>query len=268
MKEATIEKLCEKLVDSYKEKFPHNPSGVLRLHIDRATAKGKSQEDAVVDLCGQAGIEVPEKVTGKLPKSFPEREKKAVEEETFLHKGMTDSEYQACMNGLGLLEGEEIRLQYVCFRHLASPPSLWDGKRRRESKKGLLVFTHDDMIFMQQEGAWSSNYGQALRFPVEQVSGVVSGGTLIKHIRVLVGTSGSSEQHEFINFESTYGEQSIHEVRREIEKLLKGVRQEKKRLAQEALARGTIPAMIFCKFCGTRNKSDRSHCANCGAPLD
>lgn len=183
-------------------------------------------------------------------------------------KGMKDSEYQTCIDGLGLLEGEEIRLQYVCFRKVLSPPSLWNGKQRSETKKGLLVLTSDNMIFMQQEGAWSSNYAQALRFPLEQIVGIVSGGTVIKHIRISVGVSGASERHEFINFVSTYGKQTIHEVRRDVEKLLKDARQEKKQLAEEALVKGTVPAMIFCKFCGTRNKSDRSNCANCGAPLD
>jgi len=178
---------------------------------------------------------------------------------------MKDSEYESCINNLGLLEGEEIKLQYVCFRHIISPPSFWDGKQKIESKKGLLVFTNDNMIFMQQEGAWSSNYAQALRIPLEQISGVVSGGTLIPHIRILVGVGGASEQHEFVTFQSVL--KPIHEVRADIEKLLKEVRQEKKRLAQEALAKGTVPTMIFCKFCGTRNKADQSHCSNCGAPL-
>jgi len=177
-------------------------------------------------------------------------------------RGMTDSEYKACIDNLGLLEGEEIKLQYVCLRHTISPPSIWDSKQRTETKKGLLVFTNDNMIFMQQEGRWSSNYAQALRFPLEQISGIVSGGTLFKHIRILVGVSGASEQHEFI-----YGQQQIHEVRADIEKLLKTAREEKKRLALEAMAKGTIPVMIFCKFCGARNKADQSRCANCGATL-
>ena len=112
----------------------------------------------------------------------------------------------------------------------------------------------------------SSARAQALRVPLEQISGVVSGGTFIPHIRILVGITGTSERHEFTTFQSA--DKPIHEVRADIQRLLKEIRQEKKRLAQEALARGTIPAMIFCKFCGTRNKSDRSDCANCGAPLD
>ncbi|MDH5734092.1 MAG: zinc finger Ran-binding domain-containing protein, partial [Candidatus Bathyarchaeota archaeon] len=171
-----------------------------------------------------------------------------------------------------LLEGEEVRLQYVCFRKVMSPPSairkllVDDGSPQMESKKGLLVFTNDNMIFMQQEGSYSSNYAQALRIPLEQISGVVSGGTFIPHIRILVGIGGASEQLEFVTFQSV--KKPIHAVRADIEKLLRKIRQEKKRIAQEALAKGTVPAMIFCKFCGTRNKSDRSHCANCRAPLE
>lgn len=182
-------------------------------------------------------------------------------------RGMQDSEYRACIGNLGLLEGEEIRLQYVCFRQTISPPSIWDGKQRSENKKGLLVFTNDNIIFMQQEGAWSSNYAQALRFPLEQVSGVVSGGTMIKHVRITVGVSGNSQQHEFINFVSTYGQQQIHEVRADIEQLLKQVREEKRKSAQEALAKGTTPAMMFCRYCGARNKADQAKCTNCGALL-
>ena len=195
-----------------------------------------------------------------------------LERETFrTPRGMTDSEYKACMDNLGLLEGEELRLQYVCFRNVMSPPSairklfVDDGAPRMENKKGLLVFTNDNIIFMQQEGSWSSNYAQALRIPLKQISGVVSGGTFIPHIRISVGVGGASEQHEFATFQSA--NKPIHEVRADIEKLLKEVRQEKKRLAQEALVRGTVPAMIFCKFCGARNRADQSRCVNCGAPL-
>jgi len=186
-------------------------------------------------------------------------------------RGMTDSEYKACMDNLGLLEGEEAKLQYVCSRNVMSPPSairalfVDDGAPRMESKKGLLVFTNDNMIFMQQEGAWSSNYAQALRIPLEQISGVVSGGTFIPHIRILVGITGTSERHEFTTFQSA--DKPIHEVRADIQRLLKEIRREKKRLAQEAFAKGTLPSMIFCKYCGARNKADQTRCVNCGALL-
>lgn len=163
---------------------------------------------------------------------------------------------------VGLLEGEEKKLEYVCFRQIIGPPSMWDGQRSIEQRKGLLIFTNDNMIFMEQQGLWSSNYMQALRIPLEQISGVSCGGVLIKHLRVLVGTAITSEHH-FTRFER----QDFNIIVNEIEKHLKEVREEKKRLAMEALARGTVPAMIFCKFCGTRNKSDQSFCANCGAPL-
>lgn len=185
--------------------------------------------------------------------------------------GMLDSEYEACIDNLGLLEGEEVKLQYVCFRNVMSPPSAFrkllvdNGAARMESKKGLLVFTNDSMLFMQQEGAWSENYAQALRIPLEQISGVVSGGTFIPHIRILVGIGGASEQHEFVTFQSV--DKPIHEVRAGIERLLREARQEKKRLAQEALAKGTLPSMIFCRYCGARNKADHTRCKNCGAVL-
>jgi len=268
VKEITIRELYEKLVDRYKERFPHNPLGVLQLHVDRIVQEGKSKEDAVIVLSKREGIEVSQRVTGKFPELQKAKSADLDQQSGLLIGGMNESEYQACMDGLGLLEGEEMRLRYVCFRRVRSPPSIWNGKQRMEQKKGLLVFTNDNMVFMQQEGAWSSNYAQALRVPLEQIVGVVSGGAVIKHIRISVGVSGTSELHEFINFFSTYGKQTIHEVRGDIEKLLKDVRREKKRLAQAALAKGTVPTMIFCRFCGTRNKSDRSHCANCGAPLD
>lgn len=112
---------------------------------------------------------------------------------------------------------------------------------------------------MQQEGAWSSNYMQALRIPLEQISGVSSGGTFIKQIRILVGASGASDQHIFIPWHtdssSAVQNPGIYGIVEQIQKHLKKVREEKKRLALEALAKETVPAMIFCKYCGARNKS-------------
>lgn len=180
---------------------------------------------------------------------------------------MKESEYKACIDNLGLLEGEEVKLEYVCFRQMILPSAVAKSGSKSEMWKGLLVFTNYHMIFMQQEGRWSSNYAQALRIPLEQIGGAVSGGTMIKHIRVQVGVSGASDLHEFINFKSTYGIQQIHEVRADIERVLKEEREERTRLAKEAVAAGKPPAMIFCKYCGTRNKADESKCMNCGAKL-
>ena len=50
MKEITINELYEKLVDFYKDKFPHNPSGVLRWHIDKKMKEGKTIEQAIKEL--------------------------------------------------------------------------------------------------------------------------------------------------------------------------------------------------------------------------
>jgi len=80
---------------------------------------------------------------------------------------MKDSEYTACMNGLGLLQDEEVKRHYVYFREI--PSTTWDGKPKKDSKKGLLVITNDNLIFMEQSGSWSSNYTQALRIPLEQI---------------------------------------------------------------------------------------------------
>lgn len=226
-------------------------------------------------VCPECQIEVSQyeiETTGKCPTcgfefnrissaGQPQSPTAAVSEPRSI-KGMNDSEYQSSLSNLGLLEGEKVRLEYVCFRQMQSPPSIWRKEPRIESKKGLLVFTNDNMIFMQQEGAWSSNYAQAMRVPLEQITGIVSGGTMIQHIRITVG----SEQHEFVAFKSTYDKQSIHEVRGDIEKLLKDVREERKKQAQSA-AEGGTPQVIFCKYCGARNRADHSKCENCFAVL-
>jgi hypothetical protein len=59
----------------------------------------------------------------------------------------------------------------------------------------------------------------------------------------------------------------VQEVRSQLEKVLRETREEKRKLAQAAIAGGTIPRMIFCKFYGARNKSDQTKCSNCGALL-
>ncbi len=108
--------------------------------------------------------------------------------------------------------------------------------RKNGPSTGLLVFTNDNMIFMQQQGAWSSNYAQGLRIPLEHITGITAGGTLVKHIRVTVGTTGT-EHHEFINFEG----RDVQEVRADIERALKDAREEKRKAAQAAIAGGTLP---------------------------
>jgi len=91
---------------------------------------------------------------------------------------MKESEYRECVDSLGLLEGEEIRLEYVCFRHKLKEEkmftSMWGfgvSKPLKELRRGLLVFTNDNMIFVQHQG--HHFFGQELRIPLEQISGVV-----------------------------------------------------------------------------------------------
>lgn len=174
---------------------------------------------------------------------------------------MKEAEYQTCIDGLGLLEGEKIRLQYVCR---CVPPVR--PNEARLNLKGLLVFTNDNMIFMEKEGLLVSRYSQRLRIPLEEITGItlkrISGiGTLA--LRIFVGIGTQSGEYMVSGVE----EKKIEQVKEEVQELLTEVRREKKRLAQEALVKGTAPRMIFCKFCGARNKADQSLCINCGAPL-
>jgi hypothetical protein len=177
---------------------------------------------------------------------------------------MKESEYKACIDGLGLLEGEELKQHYFCFREILS--KTWDGKPKTDRKKGLLTFTNDNLISMQQEGPLSS---QALRIPLEQIIGMSCGGRFLKHISFEV--AGKPHAYTFdiwkLCEENSDNLDDVQLITQKIQDLLNTVRAEKKRTAQEALAKGTLPAMIFCKFCGARNKADQSHCANCGAVL-
>ncbi len=193
---------------------------------------------------------------------IPNSQDTSCSKESIINIFLNDIEYQSCLGNLGLLEGEEVKLQYFCFRKI---PGRYSGMR-----KGLLVFTNDNLIFSQAEhyDPRKPSFAQALRLPLETITGIVSDGSIIQHLRIQTNTSGA-EQHEFYNFAATHGKNKKHirEIRAEIEKHLKEVREEKKKLAQETLAKRTLPAIVFCKFCGARNKADKSNCANCGAVL-
>ena len=126
------------------------------------------------------------------------------------------------------------------------------------------MFTNDNMIFMQQEGWRSKNYGQAIRVPIESISGIVAGGSM----EISVGVNGITEHHIFLTFWNDSGRIEREQVRAEIESVLKEVREERKRLARQALSQGTVPAMVFCRFCGLKNKSSEPKCSSCGAALD
>lgn len=174
---------------------------------------------------------------------------------------MNESEYKYCMDNLGLVEGEEIKLKYVCR---CVPPIR--PNENRVNLKGLLIFTNDNMIYMEKQGIFNSKYSQRVRLPLEEISGITTkriGGVGVQAIRLYVGGGTQSGEYHI----SSVDGKEIEQVEKEIQKALTEARQEKKRLAQEALNKGTVPTMIFCKFCGARNKSDNSRCANCGAVL-
>jgi len=174
-------------------------------------------------------------------------------------KGISDKDYQKCMDNLGLLEGETNRLEYVCILNTWVKSAFADTGQKPENHKGLLVFTNDNLIFMQKEGVFNAQYGQGLRIPLENIRGTYVSGTLIKRLRIKT----DMEELQFSLFKNA----KVQEAREAIEKLLKTVREEKKKIAIEAREQGKMPAMIFCKYCGARNKATESQCKNCGGLL-
>ncbi|MGA2681495.1 MAG: hypothetical protein ABSF44_06810 [Candidatus Bathyarchaeia archaeon] len=160
-----------------------------------------------------------------------------------------------------MVEGEKIKLKYVCR---CVPPL--KPNENRVNLKGLVVFTNDNMIYMEKQSVFSSRYSQRVRLPLEEISGITTkriGGFGVQAVRLYVGGGTQSGEYHISSVEG----KEIEQVEKEIQTALTEARQEKKRLAQEALSKGTVPTMIFCKFCGARNKADSTHCANCGAVL-
>ena len=141
--------------------------------------------------------------------------------------GMNDAEYEACLNGLGLAEGEEIKRQYVCRKQTLSASSYVSGSYQTlEGRKGLLVFTNENMVFMQQ-GLWSSNYTLALKTPLANVRRVEKGGTLIQRVSIKVGTGVFSGEHHFDSFHSEKGLVQAADAKTEIDLTLKEFRENK-----------------------------------------
>jgi len=174
-------------------------------------------------------------------------------------KGISDKDYQKCVGNLGTLEGETIRLEYVCNYTTWVKSALADSGQKPENHKGLLVLTNDNLIYMQKEGVFNARYGQALHLPLERILGTYIGGTLIKHLKIKTDI----EELRFGLFKNA----KVQEAREAIEKLLKTAREEKKKIALEARDQGKMPAMIFCKYCGARNKATETHCKNCAGLL-
>jgi hypothetical protein len=178
-----------------------------------------------------------------------------------VREGLNESEHKYCIDNLGLVEGEQIKLEYFCR---CVPPL--KPNENRINMKGLLVFTNDNMVYMEKQGVFNSKYSQRVRLPLEEISGITTkriGGFGVRVIRLYVGGGTQSGEYHISSVEG----KDIDQVEKEIQNALTEARQEKKRLAQEALSKGAVPTMLFCKFCGARNKSDISHCSNCGAVL-
>ncbi len=113
-------------------------------------------------------------------------------------KTIQETQLQNIQANLGLLEGEAIKLSYWVLWQTEAPPSMWYNlivgvpqQPRLESRRGMMVFTTDNMIWMQQE-AVGNDFDPALRIPLGEISGVVAGGTFVPHIRLNIGTSGTT----------------------------------------------------------------------------
>src|SRR2546422_8623453 len=126
---------------------------------------------------------------------------------------MNDEENPAHIASLGLLAGEQVKLQLPCSRKEILPSVISQSGIQASWHKGVLVVTNDNMIFMQKEGEGSgSDYSQALRIPLENVVGVTAGkGLILHHIRFVLA---SSETHEFIVLRKVMKEygSDVHEI--------------------------------------------------------
>lgn len=169
--------------------------------------------------------------------------------------GLSGEVYRASLSGLGLLEGEQVKLQYTCGTIVRSNGRIF-------LSRGVLAVTNDNIIF--------SGVGYKLRIPIESVSSTASvqgRNPRFGHLRITIGSGGPIEEHTFSEFRGDSGEISYVQARDNVEKVLSKVREERKKIAQEALSKGTLPPMVFCRFCGLKNKADQSKCSSCGAPL-
>jgi len=183
-----------------------------------------------------------------------------------LMKGLKDAKYRACTDNLGLLEGEKKELEYLIdgviigrgdgseleylFQEFIN--SSIDSSKTTTLKKGLLVFTNINLIFIQQE-----NYSR-LVVPLDQLGGMGC-FTYKDHYSIgVVTVDGYEYGFDLCRTEgpSVVQNPSLNELSKQIQKF--GM--EQKRLAKEA------PAKI-CEYCGARNKIDQSRCVSCGAPL-
>lgn len=181
-----------------------------------------------------------------------------------LMKAMDCTEYAACMDNLGLLEGEKKELEYIIAGAIIGRgdgselgplfqrfiDGSIDSDKTATLKNGLLVFTNVNLIFIQQE--------DYLRLVVllDQLSGM---GCFAygDHFAIgVVTVDGYEYAFDLYRTEVSSGRTYYNEVSRQIQKF--GM--EQKRLAREGIA-------AICEYCGARNKVNQSSCLNCGAPL-
>lgn len=163
---------------------------------------------------------------------------------------MSDSEYKACMDNLGLLEGEKKELEYLIQEVIIGRS---DSSKTTTLKKGLLVFTNINLIFIQQE-----DYSRMLVVPLDQLSGI---GCFKEKDRYGIGVATVDGYEYYFPLWRTEDSSVVQNPsHNELSEQIQKFGMELKRLAKEA------PVKI-CEYCGARNKVDQSRCVSCGAPL-
>jgi len=134
-----------------------------------------------------------------------------------------------------------------------------DGNIGRKKK---LVLTNKRLIFLQGKGRFNKTYQKEDEIPIEDIESAhydTEFGAIVLQLK-----NGEKEVIDFIGFDSfedvLMGTNSdISEVRLQatIDRWVNAIN----RLAVK------IPKMIYCKYCGAKNKPTETKCVHCGALL-
>ena len=179
---------------------------------------------------------------------------------------ISDSEHKACMDNLGLLEGEKKELEYLIQEVIIGRG---DGSRleyliqefvngHSDSSKintlenGLLVFTNINLIFIQQE-----DYLR-LVVPLTQLGGM--GCFRYKDHSTIGVVTVDGYEYGFLLWRTENSSVVQNPSQNELSKQIQKFGMEQKRLANEAPVK-------TCKYCGAENRIDLFRCVNCGALL-
>ncbi len=179
---------------------------------------------------------------------------------------ISDSEYKAYTDNLGLLKGEQKKLVYLVEKavvgrgdgtHIDELIRKFmngndDPNRKMALKNGLLVFTNINMILVQQEG-----YLRTV-VPLEQLGGI---GCFVSNEWLTIATvTVNGYEYGFLLSKTDTSSLVQNPNANELTRQIQVFGMEQKSLAQEA------PVEI-CKHCGARNNITSTYCVHCKALL-